>query len=128
MSDTIMARRATRPRAKPASPLATRPLTGAERKELRRQLVTPARLSGRVSDLLGRFLLSEVVNGVLTSLSLDELLERLVELATQTVEAERGTIFLIDPERSELFSRVKQGDEIDEIRFPSASGIAGAVL
>jgi adenylate cyclase len=102
-------------------------LTAAERRELRHAIVS-SKLKGRAADLLSRFLLSEVVNGALNSLSLDELLRRLVELATQTAEAERGTIFLLDRERRELFSRVKRGDEVNEIRFPSVTGIAGAVL
>lgn len=103
-------------------------LTDAERRELRRLLGSPAKLQRKASDLLSRFLLAEVVNGALTSASLDDLLQRLIELATQTLEAERGTIFLVDRDRDELYSRVKQGNEIDEIRFPSGSGIAGAVL
>ena len=105
-----------------------RPLSEDERKKLRRQLAGPAGRDDEVVDLLGRFLLAEVVNGALTALSLDELLRRLIELATSTVAAERGTIFLIDAERGELFSRVVQGGDVREIRLPLGSGIAGAVL
>ena len=81
-----------------------------------------------MSDLLGRFLLAEVVNGALGSLALDELLQRLVALAADTLDAERATIFLLDAVGDELFSRVVQGGEIGEIRIPRRSGIAGAVL
>jgi GAF domain len=105
-----------------------RPLTDDERKELRRLLSSAASPGDEVIDLLGRFLLAEVVNGALTSLSLNELWYRLIELVTATLAAERGTIVLLDIERNELFSRVMQGDEVREIRIPRGSGIAGAVL
>ncbi len=88
----------------------------------------PQRASGRAGDLLSRFLLVEVVNSALRSLSLDELLARLVALAVTTLDADRGTIFLDDAERGELVSRIAQGSEIAEIRIPRATGIAGAVL
>ncbi len=113
-----------------ASPrfLAARPLSPAEGRELRHSLTHPQRSEKRASDLLSRFLLAEVVNRTLGSLSLDELLHRLVALAAETLNAERGTIFLLDAERDELYSRVAQGDGIGEIRIPRTAGIAGVVF
>jgi adenylate cyclase len=103
-------------------------LTIAERKELRRRLTTSRMVASRTGDLLGRFLLSDVVNNALASRSFDDMLHRLVSLAASSIDAERGTIFLLNQERAELFSRVKQGSEVQEIRIPRSSGIAGAVL
>jgi len=59
---------------------------------------------------------------------LDNLLFLLVEVSTDLVGAERGTLFLYDEENKELFSRVIQGGDTDEIRFPADQGIAGSVL
>jgi HD-GYP domain-containing protein (c-di-GMP phosphodiesterase class II) len=43
------------------------------------------------------------------------------------LEADRGSVFLIDPEREELYSLVALGAEIKEIRFPISKGLAGWV-
>src|ERR671928_894496 len=43
------------------------------------------------------------------------------------MQADRSTIFLIDEKRGECWSRVAQGAEINEIRFPVGVGIAGHV-
>ncbi|MDD2999837.1 MAG: adenylate/guanylate cyclase domain-containing protein, partial [Candidatus Riflebacteria bacterium] len=59
---------------------------------------------------------------------LDNLLQLLVEITSDIAEAERGTLFLLDRESNELFSRVFGGDATEEIRFPMEQGIAGAVL
>ncbi|GAB4271501.1 MAG: hypothetical protein Kow0029_09260 [Candidatus Rifleibacteriota bacterium] len=59
---------------------------------------------------------------------LDNLLLLLVEITSDIAGAERGTLFLVDSETNELFSRVFRGGEVEEIRFPMNLGIAGAVL
>jgi len=115
-------------RSAPSYEVAVRPLDRAEHEELRRALGNPARSRRKASALLSRFLLAEVVNSVLTALSLDELLERLISLAAARLDAERGTIFLYDGTSDELYSRIALGSEIAEIRIPQRSGIAGAVF
>ena len=86
-------------------------------------------VAGQVSDVLRRAsLLFEVANAVSDSLSLDELLPRLIQIITMALDADRATLFLHDPETGELFSRLAQGDGIAEIRIPSDRGIAGAVF
>jgi sigma-B regulation protein RsbU (phosphoserine phosphatase) len=62
-----------------------------------------------------------------TTLDLDELLKVILNLATKNLNADRGTIYLIDYERKELWSRVLKGKELVEIRLPLGTGIAGAV-
>lgn len=59
--------------------------------------------------------------------SLDEVLNVLVEMCTTELNAERGSLFLNDPETSELYSRVAQGTSQREIRILNSSGIAGFV-
>jgi len=82
-----------------------------------------------LSNMLGRFTaLLEVANRLSDSLSLDLLFTRLIEVTTEELDAERGTIFLNDKIRSELFARVALGDIAQEIRFPNHLGIAGAVF
>ena len=46
--------------------------------------------------------------------------------ASRVVEADRSSIFLVNPDRTELWSRVAQG-ATGEIRFPIGTGIAGSV-
>nr|WP_233410800.1 GAF domain-containing protein [Rugamonas sp. CCM 8940] len=60
--------------------------------------------------------------------SLDEILSALVEVTTEELGAERGTLFLNDAENHELFSRVAQGEIQREIRFLNHVGIAGHVF
>jgi adenylate cyclase len=60
--------------------------------------------------------------------SLDEILEILVEMTTWEIGAERGTLFLNDPQTGELYSRVAQGNFKREIRILNSSGIAGHVF
>lgn len=70
----------------------------------------------------------EVTHQVSDILTLDTLFTRLVELTTEALRADRGTIFLNDPETGELFSRVAMGELTQEIRFPNHLGIAGSVF
>ena len=57
---------------------------------------------------------------------LDKLLPLILQEAAKVVEADRCSLFLLDAERNELWSRVAQGAQ-KEIRFPVGSGIAGTV-
>ncbi len=58
--------------------------------------------------------------------NLDTLLPLILSEAARVVEAERCTIFILDRERNELWSRVAMGTQ-NEIRVPLGSGIAGTV-
>lgn len=61
-------------------------------------------------------------------LDLGELLGVTLDVALQEIEAERGTVFLLDAARGEIFSRILRADEIDEVRLPVGKGIAGWVV
>jgi len=68
---------------------------------------------------------SKIVN---SSLEIDKLLELILQTATSTVEAERGTLYLVDDIKKELWSKIAQtSGEIVEIRLPIGKGIAGYV-
>jgi Nif-specific regulatory protein len=58
---------------------------------------------------------------------LDALLRRLVDRVAQAVAADRGTVYLLDPEAGELFSRAGHLPELKQIRLKLGQGIAGAV-
>ena len=83
----------------------------------------------QVAELLGRFsVLVEVNKTVAKSTSLDVMLPHLIEVITEVLHADRATLFLHDDHSQELFSRVIQGGDVNEIRIRSDSGIAGMVF
>jgi signal transduction histidine kinase len=67
---------------------------------------------------------SKIVN---STLDLDELLALILDTAVQGVGADRGTLYLLDAARGELWSKVLQGGDLVEIRLPVGTGIAGHV-
>ena len=64
-----------------------------------------------------------------TGIDLDDLLAQIVNQLVETVEAERGTLYLVDHENDELFSRILMEDSgrVNEIRVRIGKGIAGQV-
>ncbi len=62
-----------------------------------------------------------------STLNLDKILEIILETAVSNLRADRGTVYLIDPQREEIWSKVLQGDMKVEIRLPVGQGIAGYV-
>lgn len=62
-----------------------------------------------------------------STLDLDKLLRVILETALGLVDGDRGTVYIVDRERDELWSRVLKGEEHIEIRMPTGSGIAGYV-
>ena len=73
-------------------------------------------------------LLLEVSRRMAAYDTLDDVLRALVEMTTAELDAERGTLFLNDPQTNELYSRVAQGNIKREIRLLNTSGIAGHVF
>jgi sigma-B regulation protein RsbU (phosphoserine phosphatase) len=62
-----------------------------------------------------------------STLDLGELINIILQLATRHTGADRGTVFLVDRERNEIWSLVGLGLEQAEIRIPANRGIAGWV-
>jgi phosphoserine phosphatase len=58
---------------------------------------------------------------------LDALLALIIREATTLLDADRSSLFLVDEERGELYSRIAEKAGVREIRFPVGRGIAGAV-
>lgn len=108
-----------------------RPFDSKELGELYALLASPGieALAPDVSETLQRLaLLIEVSRVASSSHTLDDLLPRLMTLITQTLAADRATLFMHDSEDETLFSRLVQGDAVSEIRFPATAGIAGHVF
>jgi len=70
-------------------------------------------------------MLLEVSASIVSEIHLDPLLMKIMAAATSLLDADRGTLFLYDVARDELFSRVAGGIGGAEIRFPANAGIAG---
>jgi len=94
-------------------------LSAAEREEF---LVKVADVLGKLTALL------EVSKKVSDTLELDTLLTRMIEITTEAINTDRGSLFLNDKKAGELFSRIVKGELKSEIRFPNHMGIAGAVF
>ena len=60
--------------------------------------------------------------------NLSEILWTLIEMTTNELGADRGSLFLNDPLTGELYSRVAQGELTREIRILNTTGIAGAIF
>ncbi|MHC1701943.1 MAG: GAF domain-containing protein [Humidesulfovibrio sp.] len=60
--------------------------------------------------------------------TLDEMLQALVEMTSWELGAERGSLFLNDPESGELYSIVAQGNMRRRIRILNTTGVAGRVF
>ena len=79
---------------------------------------------GEIKRLEALINASKILN---STLDLDKLLALILDLASKNLNAARGTIYLIDHERKELWSKVLKGKNLVEIRLPIGTGIAGNV-
>ena len=93
-------------------------MTTTDPKEL---LVSLASTRERFGSVLG------ICRAIGSTLDLDQVLDQVIARTSKAVRAERSTLFLVDRERSEIWSKVMQGEGISEIRMPLGSGIAGWV-
>jgi len=66
----------------------------------------------------------EVTRRLAMPIELDELLEAIIEAGRGVLGADRGTVFLYEPARRELWARVATGERA--IRFSIDEGLAGA--
>jgi adenylate cyclase len=71
--------------------------------------------------------LLEVGQALAETLELDRLIAVIMRKAREIMDAERSSLFLIDPATGELWSKVAEGVGTAEIRFPVGQGIAGRV-
>ncbi len=69
--------------------------------------------------------LFNITRNISTELKLDNLLLIIMDEVRKALKADRCTVFLLDREKNELWSKVAHGER--DIRFPSSLGIAGYV-
>jgi phosphoserine phosphatase RsbU/P len=72
-------------------------------------------------------LLFEATRMLNSTLDLAELLELILKIARTEVKADRGTVFLVDSKRNELWSIAASGLDHQEIRMAIGNGVAGRV-
>ncbi len=70
--------------------------------------------------------LLDVTQTLSSVIDLDTLLFKIMDVVKINLQADRCTVFLLDKERNELWSKVAMGVK-SEIRFPANKGIAGFV-
>ncbi|MEG4808509.1 GAF domain-containing protein [Microcoleus sp. F8-D3] len=62
-----------------------------------------------------------------SSLDLEDTLKRVMDQAQELMNADRSTLWLIDEEKDELWTKIPMGGNLKEIRIPRTAGFAGIV-
>jgi HD-GYP domain-containing protein (c-di-GMP phosphodiesterase class II) len=86
--------------------------------------MNPELIETRVEKLTA---LLEVGKAMASERNLDRLLQLILSEVTKVMEADRSSLFLVDRERNELWSKIAQGLEVREIRIKIGMGISGYV-
>ncbi len=89
-----------------------------ELEQTTKHLVTDVRRLERIIDA------SKLIN---STLDLDELLMVILDIALRIVDADSGTVYLVDEKKGELWSKVLEASDPITIRLPLGKGIAGYV-
>jgi len=93
--------------------------------------LAPADRQRLIAELVRSFreksALLEASEALGSQLGLVPLIEQILERASRLLQADRASVFLLDRERGELWSKVAQGLETAEIRFPLDRGVSGHV-
>ncbi len=71
--------------------------------------------------------LQDIGSALGSTLDLNELLEMVLDRMCEVMAADRSTLYLIDEGSGELSAKVKQGEDIHEIRLRIGEGLAGSV-
>jgi len=71
--------------------------------------------------------LIDAAKQVNSTLDLDKLLDIILETAIKSISADRGTLYLLDELKGEIWSKALRGSEVIEIRLPIGKGLAGYV-
>ncbi len=85
----------------------------------------PPRAGRKITDAGRLDLILDITRKLMSVTDLTALLHEIATGTTKLVDCDRATVFLVDREKGELWSKVALG--ADEIRFPMGAGIAGTV-
>ena len=72
-------------------------------------------------------LLEEASQQLIKTLDLRELLKKILKIAKRGLKCDRGTVYVVDSKKNEIWSIVLIGKELKEIRLPIGEGLAGYV-
>ena len=67
---------------------------------------------------------SKLIN---SSIEAEALFTSILSVATKELDVERGTVYFVDEQRHEIWSKVAHGLDVREIRMPIGKGLAGTV-
>jgi adenylate cyclase len=70
-------------------------------------------------------ILLDVATSISQTLDLETLIGNIIRKVSEILDTERSSLFLVDQETNELWSKVALEAEVSEIRFPSSEGLAG---
>jgi putative methionine-R-sulfoxide reductase with GAF domain len=62
-----------------------------------------------------------------SNIKIDDVLQNIVRVASDLTSADRGTLYLLEKEKNELWSKIAMGSEFKEIKLKVGNGIAGWV-
>ncbi len=62
-----------------------------------------------------------------SNIKIDDVLQNIVDVALDLTNADRGTLYLVEKEKHEIWSKVFIGDEFKEIKLKFGEGLAGWV-
>lgn len=92
-----------------------------QRRTTRIKGVASERQLGDLSDIL------KISRELVVVKDLDKLLDMIVAAVTRILDAERSSLFIVDPDKKELYTRIAQGENVGTIRIQMGQGIAGSV-
>ncbi|MCX6150482.1 MAG: ATP-binding protein [Ignavibacteriales bacterium] len=72
-------------------------------------------------------LIIRAAQSVNSNIKLEDVLKSILDSAQRLTHAERGTLYLVDRAKEEIWSKVLDGDNITEVRLRIGEGIAGWV-
>lgn len=90
-----------------------------------KEWLTKSEVEGRLEKAHSLLEVGRIIN---KETDLNRLLQVIMTQTTLLMEGDRSSLFLWDRERGELWSRLAQGMESREIRFPADKGITGHVV
>ncbi len=71
--------------------------------------------------------INKAAEQVNSNIKIDEVLKNIVNAAVELTNADRGTLYIVDKDKNELWSKVAMGSEFKEIKLNIGEGIAGWV-
>jgi len=96
-----------------------------EKQSMKRKTTRKAPVHGDAARTAS--ILLEIMSSLSAERDLDALLRKIMEKTSEVMNADRSTLFLVDEEKNQIWSKVAQGAAISEIRVPLGAGIAGHV-